>query len=105
MVKSICVLLTVVALAACGTTRPAPVTGRPVMSQHHEWTIRITPWSTGPGKAVRARVEVWPPDRSPQMHSGIQVHFTESRPDEPAIVQAALASARRYIDASRSEHR
>jgi hypothetical protein len=105
MVKPICVVLTVLALAACGSTRPAPVTGRPVMSQHQEWTIRITPWSTEPGKRLRARVEVWPPDRSPQTHSGILVHFTESRPDEPAIVKAALESARRYIDASRSDAR
>jgi hypothetical protein len=46
-------------------------------------------------------VQVWPPDINPQTHGGINLHFAESAPSESAIVQSAIASAHRYIEATR----
>lgn len=81
-----------------------PRPGRTVLGEHQGWTMRITP-SASNGGEWRARVEVWPPDRRPDSHSGIQLRFTDAAPDEQSIVESARRSARRYIDASRTEHR
>jgi hypothetical protein len=87
----------VLALTTC-TSTPTARTGRVVMSQHEGWTIRVAPALTD---RWRARVQVWPPDVNPQTHGGINLHFVESATDEKAIVQSGIASARRYIDATR----
>jgi hypothetical protein len=78
--------------------------GRTVTGEHHGWTLRVTPVATGADQ-WRARVEVWPPDRGPDNHSGIQLQFTEIAANEETIVDSAISSARRYIDASRTQHR
>jgi hypothetical protein len=98
-------LVVAAVLAGCGSTTLQAQSGRVVMSEHSGWTIRVSPSFTDNGDRWRARVEVWPPDRSHTTHSGINVRFTDSAADEKTIVQSALASARRYIDASRTEHR
>jgi hypothetical protein len=74
------------------------------MSAHNGWTIRIHPALRESDERWRARVEVWPPDRNPQLYSGITLRFTESAPDEKTIVQSALAEAHRYIEASSPKH-
>lgn len=73
------------------------------MSEHNGWTMRIAP-SAGAPDMWRARVEVWPPGRTPETYGGIEVSFTEAASDEKAIVESAIRSARRYIDASRTQH-
>jgi hypothetical protein len=73
------------------------------MSEHNGWTMRITP-SASDSRVWRAGVEVWPPDRNPESHGGIQMRFTEVASDEKSIVESAMRSARRYIDASRTQH-
>lgn len=80
-----------------------PRAGRVVMSEHNGWTMRIAP-SAGAPDMWRARVEVWPPGRTPETYGGIEVSFTEAASDEKAIVESAIRSARRYIDASRTQH-
>ena len=75
------------------------------MGQHNGWTIRVTPSFSYTANRWRARAEVWPPDRNHQIHAGIGVRFSEEAWDQKVVVDAALAAARRYIDASRSEHR
>jgi len=95
-----CVALAAVVLVACTSTPPDVRSGRVVLSQYNGWTIRVTPsfldrW--------RARVQVWPPDVNPETHGGIRLHFTDSAADEPAVVQSAIAAARRYIDGSRRQ--
>jgi hypothetical protein len=84
---------------------PQPRQGRTVMSEHSGWTMRITPSASAPDSRVwRAGVEVWPPDRNPESHGGIQIRFTEVASDEKSIVESAMRWARRYIDASRTQH-
>jgi hypothetical protein len=92
-----------VLLTACAevTTSPAR-SGRVVTTQYNGWTIRISPTLTD---RWRARVQVWPPEVTPETHGGINPYFAESAATETAIVQAATASARRYIDASRGPSR
>ena len=90
----------VLLIAACSTTTtPAARSGRVVTSQYNSWTMRISPSLTD---RWRARVQVWPPEVRPETHGGINLYFTESASTESAIVQAATAFGRRYIDASRS---
>lgn len=94
----LCWVTAVVVLAACTSTTPEPRSGRVVTSQHNGWSIRVAPSLTD---RWRARVRVWPPDVSPQTHGGINLHFAETAATESAIVQSAIAAARRYIEASR----
>lgn len=101
-IKLMCLALTAVVLAGCAGTTSRTEGGRVVMTEHGGWAIRITPSSID--NRWRARVEVWPPDRSPATHGGINVRFIDSAPDEKAIVQSATAAARSYIDASRTQH-
>ena len=68
------------------------------MSTHRHWTIRVNPRTTDDGAAWRAIIEVWRPDTTPSDTGGILVDFFGTAPDEPEIVNAALAVARRYID-------
>jgi hypothetical protein len=90
--------------AAPAASEPRP--GRAVIGEHHGWTLRITPLASASGDGEwRAGVEVWPPDRSPESHSGIHLRFTDVASDEKSIVESAMRSARRYIDASRTQHR
>jgi hypothetical protein len=91
-----------VSACASGTTSTARA-GRVVTSQYNGWTIRISPTLTD--DRWRARVQVWPPEVKPETHGGINPYFAESATTESAIVQAATASARRYIDASRGSDR
>jgi hypothetical protein len=96
-------LTVAVLLTACAGTETSPArSGRVVTSQYNGWTIRITPTLTD---RWRARVQVWPPEVTPETHGGINPYFAESAATESAIVQAATASARRYIDASRGSSR
>ena len=97
----LCWVAAIVVLTACTSTTPQARTGRVVMSQHNGWTIRITPSFTD---RWRARLQVWPPDVPPETHGGITLHFAEVAANESAIVHSAIASARRYIEASRSVH-
>lgn len=84
---------------------PEPRQGRTVMSEHNGWTMRITPSTSAAGGPVwRAGVAVWPPGRDPESHGGIQIDFNEVASDEKSIVESAMRSARRYIDASRTQH-
>ena len=85
-------------------SQPRP--GSTVMSEHNGWTMRITPSgaSASDGRVWHAGVEVWPPGGNPGTHGGIQVRFTEVASDEKSIVESAIQSARRYIDASRARH-
>jgi len=99
--RLVSVATAVLVLATCTTTTPESRSGRVVMSQHNGWTIRISPSFSD---RWRARVQVWPPDVNPQQHGGINLHFVESAATESAIVQSAMALARRYIEASRSVH-
>lgn len=93
-------VLMAVLLSGCGgVTTPRPAE-RSVMSEYKAWTIRVTPSSAG--NRWRARVHVWPPEVRPESHGGINLSFVESAASESAIVQAALGTARRYIDASQS---
>ena len=78
--------------------------GRPVTSEHNGWTIRISPAGNPDSRVWRAGVQVWPPDRDPERQSGIQMQFTDVAADEKSIVESAIRSARRYIDASRTQH-
>jgi hypothetical protein len=94
--------IAIVAVPACTSTAPAARSGRAVTSQYKGWTIRATPSSLG--NQWRARVQVWPPDVRPENHGGINLSFAESAASESAIVQAATAAARRYIDASQPVH-
>jgi hypothetical protein len=82
---------------------PEPRAGRVVTSEHNGWTVRIVP-SASAADLWRARVEVWPPGRSPGTYAGIEVSFTEAASDEKAIVESATRAARRFIDASRPQH-
>jgi hypothetical protein len=75
------------------------------MSTHNGWNIRVTPAFSHETNRWRAGVEVWPPDRNPEVHPGILVHFTETAWDQRAVVRAAFDAARRYIDASRPQYR
>jgi len=90
-----------------GDSGPAaePRQGATVVAEYNGWTMRITPSAAAAAGAVwRAGLEVWPPDRSSETQSGIQVRFTEVAADERSIVETALQSGRRYIDASRTQH-
>jgi hypothetical protein len=78
--------------------------GETVMREHNGWAVRITPAATPDGRLWHADVQVWPPDRNPERHGGIQIDFTEVAADEKGIVESAIRSARRYIDASRARH-
>ena len=92
------VLAIALALAGCSSAPPRPVYQPPVRSQYKGWTIRVTPsrledlWSAG--------VRVWPPEVHPETHPGIEVSFSGASSDRRAVERAALAEARRYIDAS-----
>lgn len=100
----LCLVLAGMVLAGCASTTPRVEVGRVLMSGYQGWTIRVTPLFTEYDRRWRARVEVWPPDRRYETHPGISLRLNDSAPDEKAIVQFALASARRYIDASRPQH-
>jgi hypothetical protein len=91
-------------LAGCGGGAARSERARLLTSAHAGWTIHIRPFLTESDERWRARVEVWPPDRNPQVYGGITLRFIESAPDEKTIVQAALAEARRYIEASSPKH-
>jgi hypothetical protein len=91
------VLIAILLNGCGGVTSPRPA-ARSVVTEYKAWTIRVTPSSVG--NQFRARVHVWPPEVSPERHGGINLSFGESAASEPAIVQAALGAARRYIDAS-----
>jgi hypothetical protein len=97
--RLVCVAIAAALLTTCATSAPTSRSGRVVMSQYNRWTIRIAPSMTD---RWRARVQVWPPEVTPETNGGINLHFTESASTETAIVQAATAKARSYIDASRS---
>jgi hypothetical protein len=89
-------------LVACSSAPPVARSGNVVTSQYKAWQIRVVPSSLG--NQWRARVHVWPPDVRPENHGGINLSFVESAASESAIVQAATAAARRYIDASQPVH-
>jgi hypothetical protein len=91
-----------VLISACASGTSPARTGRVVTSQYNGWTIRISPMLTD---RWRARVQVWPPEVTPETHGGINPYFSESAATESAIVQAATESARRYVDASRGPSR
>jgi len=95
-------VVAILLMAACSSAPPVARTGKIVTSQHRAWTIRVVPSSLG--NQWRARVQVWPPDVRPENHGGINLSFVESAASESAIVQAATAAARGYIDASQSVH-
>jgi len=97
-------LLVALALTACSSAPSKTEPVRAVLSRYEEWTIRVTPSLSDRTSQWRARVEVWPPERSFQVYPGILVRFTDSASDQKAVVESALEAARRYIDASRSQH-
>lgn len=98
-------VLVAVMLASCGGATPKTEHARVLMSGHNGWNMRVTPTFSHSTNHWRAGVEVWPPDRNYQIHPGIIVHFTETAWDQRVVVQAAFDAARRYIDASRAQHR
>ena len=95
-------VVAILLMAACSSAPPVARSGKIVTSQHRAWTIRVVPSSLG--NQWRARVQVWPPDVRPENHGGINLSFGESAASESAIVQAATAAARRYIDATQPVH-
>jgi hypothetical protein len=97
VVRLLPVVIAALVLAACATAAPESRSGRVVMSQHKGWAIRVAPSLTD---RWRARVQVWPPEVNPKAHGGINLHFAETGSTERAIVESALASARRYIESS-----
>jgi hypothetical protein len=68
------------------------------MSEYNGWTISVTPLRMQ--DAWSARVQVWPPDRRPEAHPGINVSFNGTAAERSAVEQAATAAAQRYIDSS-----
>lgn len=90
--------MAMVTLATCTTATPAARSGRAVVSQYSGWTIRVAP---SLADRWRAGVRVWPPEVDPQSHGGIMLYFNESASSETAIVSAATAFARHYIDGNR----
>jgi len=106
MIRLVSLILAGAIFAGCGSMASGPREGRVVTSQYNGWTMRITPSTAGGSEssAWRARLEVWPPDRNPEIHGGIRVHFADVASSEKSIVESALQSGRRYIDASRTLH-
>lgn len=98
-------LLVAVAVGGCGSVRPRSSEQRPVMSQYNGWSISVTPWFADTANRWGAQVDVWPPDRRPDTHSGIRVRFDQMAADRIAIEKMATAAARQYIDASSAVHR
>lgn len=98
------VLLT--ALEGCGSrTSPSRIElERPLLGEYKGWSTRVTPSFSYATNRWHAQVDVWPPDRRPESHSGVRVHFGDTAWDRSAIEQAATAAARRYIDASMAVH-
>jgi hypothetical protein len=74
------------------------------MNEYKGWSIRATPSFDSSVKRWQARVEVWPPESPPESRPGIRVHFSDGAGERAAVEQAALAAARRYIDASIAVH-
>jgi hypothetical protein len=70
------------------------------MSEHRQWTIRVSSRCSGLDRKWRAVVEIWRPDRDPGRHNATVVPFARSAADEPAVIAGALTAARAYIDAS-----
>jgi hypothetical protein len=99
------IALVAVTVIACATDRRHTEGDSPVMSEYAGWRIGITPTFRYTVNRWRARVEVWPPDRDHQKHAGISVRFSEEAWDRRVLLQSATDAARRYIDASRAEHR
>lgn len=84
---------------------PEPEARRTVTAEHSGWMVQITPSApAADAQEWRAGVTVWPPGRSPERHGGIRLQFTEVAADQAGIVEAAMSAARRYIDASRTQH-
>lgn len=100
----VAILLVAAALGACSSAPPKTEPVRVALSRYKDWTIRVTPSFSYRTNHWRARAEVWPPDRSYQVHSGILLRFTDSAQDQKVVVDSALEAARRYIDASRPDH-
>ena len=98
-------VVSAVVLAGCGGATSTTERARPLTGVHDGWNIRVTPAFSPDTDRWRAGVEVWPPDRNPQVHPGIVVHFGETASDQRTVVRAAFDAARRYIDASRPQHR
>jgi hypothetical protein len=72
----------------------------PTMSEHRQWTIRVSPRRSGVDHKWRALVEIWSPDRQPRTHRATVVPFARMAADERAVIAVALGAARAYIDAS-----
>jgi hypothetical protein len=75
---------------------------RSTMSEHREWTIRVSSRHSGLDHKWRAVVEIWRPDREPNTHNATLVPFARTAEDERAVIAVALGAARAYIDASTS---
>jgi len=70
------------------------------MSEHRQWTIRVSPRRNGIDHKWGAVVEIWRPDRAPRIHNATVVPFFRAAADEHAVIVLAMAAARAYIDAS-----
>jgi hypothetical protein len=104
IMRSLCLAVSVVVLAGCGSTAPRTSQARAVTEQYKDWTILITPQFSSNTNQWRAAVLVWPPDADQAKQPGINVHVSEVR-DQRVIMEAAREAAHRYIDASRTEQR
>ena len=72
----------------------------PTMSEHRQWTIRVSPRRSGIDRKWRALVEIWRPDREPNTHNATVVPFARTAADQGAVIAVARMAARAYIDAS-----
>jgi hypothetical protein len=97
-------VIAAVILAGCGGRSGQTEPARAVMSNHKNWTIRVTPIFSYATNRWRARAEVWPPERRHETSPGILLRFSDTAWDQKAVVQAAFQAAREYIDASQSQH-
>jgi len=97
-------IVVAVAVGGCGSVKPRSADQRPVVSQYKGWSISVISSFAESANRWRARVDVWPPDRRPDTHSGIRLRFDETAADRVAIEKAATAAARQYIDASSAVH-
>jgi hypothetical protein len=71
------------ARAGAGAALPTPMMPS-TMTEHWQWTIRVSPRHSGLDHRWRALVEIWRPDREPNTHNATVVPFARRAADQAA---------------------
>src|SRR5262249_45353460 len=93
----LCALAAIV-FFACSIAPQRWVGERPAPSADKGWAISVTP--SHQAELWRATVVIWPPEVPPETHPGINLRFSAASTNRKAVEEAALATARQYIDGS-----